>query len=86
MTVCFFHVEYSYCSFKSSGFIHQMQWHKPMEVEIGRIAVQGQLRQKVQETPSQSFAGCNGSCLSSQLGRKAQIGERGAGREREIWF
>jgi hypothetical protein len=37
------------------------------EVEISRIEIQDQPRQKVHETPSQPMAVSGGMCLSSQL-------------------
>jgi hypothetical protein len=51
----------------------QAQWLKFIilathEVEIGRVAVQGQLGQKVNKTPFQPIkAQCSGTCLFSQL-------------------
>jgi hypothetical protein len=46
-----------------------------LEVETGRMAIQGQPRQKVQETPSQPMTGCSGMHLSSQLhGKHEQEG------------
>jgi hypothetical protein len=44
-------------------------------VEIRRILVWGQLKQKVQETLSQQIAGFGSVCLSSQL-----LGEGGKNR------
>jgi hypothetical protein len=46
-------------------------------IEIGRIEVRSQLRQKVQETPPHPIstnknAGCGGSYLPSQLLRKCK--------------
>jgi hypothetical protein len=54
-------------------------WLKPIilatwEVEIGRIMIQGQPRQKVSKTPSQPMTGYGGTCLSFQLCWKAQVG------------
>jgi hypothetical protein len=44
------------------------------KVEIGRILVQGQPRQKVLETTSQPIkAGRNVACLSFQLCRKSRV-------------
>jgi hypothetical protein len=43
------------------------------EAEIRRITVWGQHRQKVNKTPSQSIAGCDGMCLSPQTRREVEI-------------
>jgi hypothetical protein len=44
------------------------------EAEIGRIAVQGQARQKVLKTLSQPTAECRGTDLSLQAMQEAKIG------------
>jgi hypothetical protein len=48
--------------------------------EIGRIAVQGQLRKNVSETPSQLIKGwCGGACLMSLLCKKHKWEDHGPG-------
>jgi hypothetical protein len=53
-----------------------MLWHKPVilafwEVEIGKIVIQGQVREEVHETVSQPMVGYSGVCLTFQLHKEA---------------